>query len=225
MTGRPPYTFDEISVSFVSKAATYAGRRYRRWEVEREDFAQEIFVWLYTPANTARVNQWLDREPQRLTRIYRSLLDVAIRYGEKEKAAHCGYAPDDILWWTPAMVEATLPLALDATFDGITSAAPEDNDGGKHNKPPDEGGNLLASVVDVRQALALSPRWVREVLDHGEVLNRDNAWNSANAYPGWDDAVLHLVNQLGGSRLPVVGRRRVITNATAQHRTHAQGAS
>ena len=212
-TGRAPYSFDEISVSFVSKAATYASRRYRRWGVEREDFAQEIFVWLYTPANTARVNQWLDREPQRLTRIYRSLLDVAIRYGEKEKAAHCGYAPDDILWWTPAMVEATLPLALDATFDGITSAAPEDNDGGKHKKAPDEGGNLLASVVDVRQALALSPRWVREVLDHDD------------GYPGWDDAVLHLINQLGGSRLPVVGRRRVITNATAQHRTHAQEAS
>jgi len=210
-TTQEPYTFNEIATSFVAKAATYAGRRYRQWGVERQDFSQEILAWLYTPANIARVEKWLASTPQQTTRIYRSCVDVAVRYGEREKAARCGYDSDDILWWTPSMVEATLPLALDDTFDGILNAAPDGGGGKKHKLAPGEGGNLLTSVMDVRQAISASPKWVREVVE-----------DHSSGYSGWDDAIQHLVNQLGGSLIPKIGRRRVITNATALHQTLAQ---
>jgi hypothetical protein len=210
---REPYTFDEIALSFTRKAASYASRRYGRWGVDREDFAQEIACWLYG-SGKAKVERWLANEPQQSTRIYRSMLDVAIKYGESEKAERVGYHSDDVMWWTSAMVEAVMPLVLDSTYDFQASDG-VGSDGGKHKKlAPGEGANLLTSVLDVRRALKFCPAWVMEVLE-----------DYSSGHPAWEDAIELVVHQLGGSLLPQIGRRRVMNNATAQHVTHAQEAS
>jgi hypothetical protein len=210
---REPYTFDEIAVSFVQKAAGYASRRYKHWGVDRDDFAQEIACWLYGPGK-AKVERWLVSDPQQSTRIYRSMLDVVIKYGEREKAERVGYHSDDVTWYTAAMVEAVLPLVLDSTYDSQSSTDVGGN-GGKHKKlAPGEGANLLTSVMDVRRALKHCPTWVQEVLE-----------DYSSGHPAWEDAIELVVHQLGGSLLPQIGRRRVMNNATAQHVTHQQEAS
>jgi hypothetical protein len=207
------YTFDEVASRFTQKAASYAGRRYRAWGVERDDFSQEILMWMYG-SGKSKVERWLASAPQQTTRIYRSMLDVAIQYGEKEKAERVGYNAADIQWYTAAMVEAVLPLVLDSTYD-FQSSTDVGGNGGKHKKlAPGEGANLLTSVMDVRRALKHCPTWVQEVLE-----------DYSSGHPAWEDAIELVVHQLGGSLLPQIGRRRVMNNATAQHVTHQQEAS
>jgi hypothetical protein len=197
------YVWAEIEKAFVQKAARYCARRYRHYGVEADDVAQEMLAWLYGKGEKKVVN-WLSKTPQQTTRIYRSLLDEGLTYGEAEKAERVGYHPDDTLWYTPKMIEAVMPLVLDTTYDGLSGLAEENSGtGGKAKKPSAEGNDLMTTVVDVRRALKKCPAWVALVF-----------LQSVPDGAGWEDAVQALINVLGGEG-PSVGRRRAISNAHA----------
>lgn len=204
---RQNYTFADISAAFVRKAANYVGWRYRHYGVEADDVAQELYVWLYSESGQKKVERWLENEPQQTTRIYRTLLDRGLGYAEREKAVRVGYEVDDVTWYTPNMIEALLPLALDEDYAGglDQQKAP----GGSHGrKAPHEGADLLAMTLDVRGAAERSGLF-------GYFLDAD----SEDA--DWADNVLTLINFLGGER-PYIGRRRVMSNAQSQAITRGQ---
>lgn len=181
------YTFDDMP-GFIAKAASYVAHRYRFYGVEKDDVSQEIYVWLYGQGR-AKIERWLDTDgetPQQTTRIYRSMLDVGLKYGEKEKAAKAGYRPDDVWWYTPSSVEGLIPLVLDETYTQANGHI----------------GDLITMVVDIRKAIQEAGLWGFFA-------------DSTEEHDDWLINLQQVVDRLGGER-PAVGRRRVLTNATAQ---------
>ena len=201
------YTFPDIATRFVRKAATYTHRRYRHYGVEADDVTQELYVWLYGPGEV-KVRRWLAADPQQTTRIYRSLLDKALAYAEREKASRVGYETDDVHWYSPTLVEGLIPLALDSTFDGKPPLEGESS--GRRTASASEGGDYLAMVADVRRALDRCGEWVRLTF-----------LNCEPGAGGWDEAVRVVVNFLGGES-PYRERRRAVSNDRALAITRGQ---
>lgn len=194
------YEWNDLD-SLVFKAAGIASGRYHRYGVTFEDFTNEIYAWLYE--HRAKVRGWLNAKPQRTTRIFRSFLDVALHYGEIEKAARVGYDPEDVTWYSPSLVEGLLPLALDDEF--YPEMIQESDQGGKLStrKPPSEGDDLLVRVLDIRRAL--DKTGLRDwFMEHEPAI--DDIWTGR---------IGQLVDYLGGER-PYVGRRKPLTNSEAQ---------
>jgi len=204
-----PITFSDVIDSIVPKAAWKVGRQYDRWGFGVEDASQEMLCWAYGDG-AARIRRWLGGEPQQIARLHWALVDVGRAVGEKEKAARCGYSTDDVQWYSPSLVEGLMPLVLDETYDGIDGAG--EADGKRQKRMPNEGGDLLAYIVDIRRAIALCKDWVYETLI-----------GSAPGAAGWDEAIQEVLNRLGGET-PFVGRRRVMSNAAAQFATKEQEA-
>lgn len=190
MTEKLRYTFEQVADEFVPAAAATAARRFSRWRIEYEDVRQEIYVWLYGKGNH-KVLRWLAADEQQTTRIWRSMLDVANGYCVTERAFRAGYDPDDDYWYTPGVIEALIPLAQDETFTGQVA---EHEDGtSRPHKPMNEGGDLIAMVMDVR---------------------------AASAKVGYSTEA--IIEWLGG-RKPRIGKRRVLSNTQAQAITQEQG--
>lgn len=191
----------------ASYVAGKVSRRYVRYGITRDDVLSEINVYLYS--HVAKVRGWLYAKPSRTTRIFRQFHDVAVSYAEKEKAARVGYDPDDVAWYSPALVEALMPLALDDTFTGQVQTEDDGTKGRRGRKPANEGGDLLAMVMDVRRAL------------DGEGLEGYFQTHTADDYELWDARIAQLVDFLGGTRV-TIGRRKVLTNSAAQAITNNQ---
>lgn len=136
MTERRYYTFEDVAVAFVRKAANYLGHRYRLWGVDPDDMSQEIAVWLYGKGEP-KVRKWLANEPQQTTRIYRTMLDVGQRLAEREKAERVGYQVDDVWWYSPSTIEGLMPLVLDPTF----------------TQQNEHVGELITMVIDIRRVM------------------------------------------------------------------------
>lgn len=170
------YTFEQISSLFVRKAAGYTAHRYRLYGLEADEIAQEIYVWLYGKGK-AKVERWLENEPQQTTRIYRSMLDKALGFAEREKAAKVGYHPDDVYWYTVSSVEGLMPLVLDDTYTQENGHV----------------GELLTMVVDIRRVMTFDD------LDYFIKHDESDA--------DYRDQLQVLVNRLGGDRPYVGRRR------------------
>lgn len=203
-TAKKVYEFRDCNI-FAKRAAASVMRRYANY-IEYEVLLQEGYVWLL--ANQEKVEGWLAASPQRTTRLFHSLRDYMIALAEQEKAARCGYDPEDVAWYSATLVEGLLPLALDDTF---TPEQINESDGeGKRSKPANEGGDLLAMVLDIRRALK-GTNTILFFLD------------SVAGDPMWESRIEQLVDYLGGQR-PYTGRRRSLTNRAAQAITGQQEA-
>jgi hypothetical protein len=201
---RNVYLWSDVETAFVRRAASSVYSRYSRF-VSLEDLTQECYVWLYGKGLKS-VNRWLANDPQQTTRISRELYACAQGYAQQEKALKLGYDISDVTWYSPSLVEALLPLALDSTYDGTGQMDQEDadnNHGGKSKKDPSEGGDVLAMVMDLRRAFKALPEIELELMT-GE------AGSSS-----WESGLMAVVNYLGGEKA-LVGNRKVISNAHAQ---------
>lgn len=122
-------------------------RKYGEW-VDEDDLMQEAALWWYGPGQPY-LHEYLTNDPK-FVRIRRSIWRWCARYAEQEKASRRGYKPQDQVRYSPLEILRILPLAMDP--DGIP-------DGGGVLEGPRpkgnlaEGGDMLASLVDVRRAL------------------------------------------------------------------------
>lgn len=191
------YTLTDVEEKILVKAARQVAHRYWRYLVTVEDSLSECRAWLLEPKNSRRVKRWLESSPQQTTRIYFSLFAAAQRAAELMKAEKLGYSVDDVHWYSLATVEELLPLALNPDYDGSESQDKErdvdiNEKVARHFSNHAESGDVLAMVMDVRQAALKIGSWQPEA----------------------------IVAALGGSR-PWVGRRQVMNNATALVKTGA----
>ena len=166
-----PYTLDAIAARYVFKAAGYLHRRYRMWRIDADDVASEMRVWIYGEGRE-RVERWLENDPQQTTRIYRSLLDVGLKFCENEKAEKVGYAVSDVYWYTPNSIEKAMPLVLNPDWT---------EDGGAI-------GELATIVVDIRRVMTPA---------HYEFFTYADS-----ADPDWHGHVQDLLNRLGSLDRP-----------------------
>lgn len=137
----------------ISWVSSRIALTHGRW-VSKDDISQELWLY-YLDFGKKDLNKAIDKDDW--ARVNRLLFARAHRYAEEEKAHQCGYAFEDVAWYRPEQLYDLLPMALDASWEGLTGESGEEHvsssNGGR------EGGSLLAMVVDVRRALGSAMSW------------------------------------------------------------------
>ena len=131
--------------------------RYRNF-VEREDVVQECWSWYYSRAE--HFNQLLSEEStvQRVINEKRMAWQMkrhAERYARREKATRSGYKLTDEAFYDTVVIAQLLPHVIASVVDNTVLEQAQNliNDGQpKKQSAPAEGGNLLATLIDIKKA-------------------------------------------------------------------------
>jgi RNA polymerase sigma factor (sigma-70 family) len=132
-------------------------RRYRNW-VERDDITQECIAWAIT-RNDYITEQMSVEDPKELEhnqrRIAYQMRRAAERYVRKEKATKSGYQLMDEAYYETLMLGQLLPFVISSIVSGTVLEQAQEmiKDGQpRGSSSPAEGGNLLASLIDIKKA-------------------------------------------------------------------------
>jgi DNA-directed RNA polymerase specialized sigma24 family protein len=144
-------------------------RQYKTF-VELDDVKQELMQWSLTRAQY--ITEQLTAEPasQRKhneQRIAWQMKRVAERYARKEKAARSGYQTGDEAYYDNATLGQLLPFVLASVVDGTVLEQAQEmlRDGQpKGSSSPAEGGNLLATLLDIKRAYLLLDKEEQTIL-------------------------------------------------------------
>ena len=131
--------------------------RYRNF-VEREDVVQECWSWYYSRAE--HFNQLLSEESTVQRVINEKLMAWqmkrhAERYARREKATRSGYKLTDEAFYDTVVIAQLLPHVIASVVDNTVLEQAQNliNDGQpKKQSAPAEGGNLLATLIDIKKA-------------------------------------------------------------------------
>lgn len=173
----------EITDHWDVVEATVADVHFRYAKhVDRDDLLQEAAVWWYGPGQKYLPSYLTDAS---LTRLRRSIWRWCARFAEREKATLAGYEPSDQVRYSPRQVLDMLQLAMDP--DGLPDG------GGVHEGPAPkgnlaEGGDVLATLIDVRRALAVVPEADLHFLNLAHDLSLD-----------WERVAAHMAGGLPDS--------------------------
>ena len=131
-------------------------RRYKHW-VEREDVTQECIAWAVT-RNAYITEQMSVEDPKQLehnqSRIAWQMKRAVERYARKEKANKSGYQINDEVYYQTFTIGQLLPFIISSIIDGTVLEQMQEmiNDGQpRGSSSPAEGGNLLASLIDIKK--------------------------------------------------------------------------
>ena len=131
-------------------------RRYRAW-VERDDVHQECMAWALTRNDYITEQMSVEDANQRKhneQRIAWQMRRVAERYARKEKALKSGYQTTDEAYYESAKLGQLLPFVIASVVDGTVLEQIQQmiQDGQPKGKSsPSEGGNLLATLIDIKR--------------------------------------------------------------------------
>ena len=131
-------------------------RRYKHW-VERDDIAQECVAWAIT--RNAYITEQMSVEDVKqlehnVKRIAWQMKRSAERYARKEKANKSGYQLQDEAYYETLMLGQLLPFVIASVIDGTVLEQAQEmiKDGQpRGSSSPAEGGNLLASLIDIKK--------------------------------------------------------------------------
>ena len=131
-------------------------RRYKNW-VERDDITQECIAWAIT-RNDYITEQMSVEDPKELEhnqrRIAYQMRRAAERYVRKEKATKSGYQLMDEAYYETLMLGQLLPFVISSIVSGTVLEQAQEmiKDGlPRGSSSPAEGGNLLASLIDIKK--------------------------------------------------------------------------
>ena len=144
----------------VPSVVTIVHRRYRKY-VDRDDLTQEAYAWLMTRASYFNGLLEEENEAVRLAnqrRIGWQMKRAIERYARKEKATRSGYQTNDESFYDVVTIAQLLPYVIASVVNdtAIEQAQNLVNDG-TPRKPsaPAEGGNLLATLIDIKKSYEL----------------------------------------------------------------------
>jgi RNA polymerase sigma factor (sigma-70 family) len=131
-------------------------RRYKHW-VEREDVTQECIAWAVT--RNAYITEQMSVEDHKQlehnqSRIAWQMKRAVERYARKEKANKSGYQINDEVYYQTFTLGQLLPFVISSIIDGTVLEQMQEmiNDGQpRGSSSPSEGGNLLASLIDIKK--------------------------------------------------------------------------
>ena len=144
----------------VPSVVSLVHRRYRKY-VDRADLVQEAYAWLMT--RVVYFNGLLEEENETVRlanqrRIGWQMKRAIERYARKEKATRSGYQTNDESFYDVITIAQLLPYVIASVVNdaAIEQAQNLVNDG-TPRKPsaPAEGGNLLATLIDIKKAYEL----------------------------------------------------------------------
>ena len=131
-------------------------RRYKHW-VERDDVTQECIAWAIT-RNAYITEQMNVEDPKQLEynqrRVAWQMKRAVERYARKEKANKSGYQLNDEVYYQTFTLGQLLPFVIASIIDGTVLEQMQEmiNDGQpRGSSSPAEGGNLLASLIDIKK--------------------------------------------------------------------------
>ena len=144
----------------VPSVVSLVHRRYRKY-VDRADLTQEAYAWLMT--RVVYFNGLLEEENESMRlanqrRIGWQMKRAIERYARKEKATRSGYQTNDESFYDVITIAQLLPYVIASVVNdtAIEQAQNLVNDG-TPRKPsaPSEGGNLLATLIDIKKSYEL----------------------------------------------------------------------
>jgi len=144
----------------VPSVVSLVHRRYRKY-VDRADLTQEAYAWLMT--RVVYFNGLLEEESESIRlanqrRIGWQMKRAIERYARKEKATRSGYQTNDESFYDVITIAQLLPYVIASVVNdtAIEQAQNLVNDG-TPRKPsaPSEGGNLLATLIDIKKSYEL----------------------------------------------------------------------
>jgi RNA polymerase sigma factor (sigma-70 family) len=154
--GEPVTELHPIVYELAPSVAYAIHRRYKHW-VERDDVAQECIAWAIT-RNAYITDQMSVEDPQQLEhnqrRIAWQMKRAVERYARKEKANKSGYQINDEVYYQTFTLGQLLPFVIASVIDGTVLEQMQEmiNDGQpRGSSSPAEGGNLLASLIDIKK--------------------------------------------------------------------------
>jgi DNA-directed RNA polymerase specialized sigma24 family protein len=141
----------------TASVANVIVRRFRGY-VDKEDVIQECYSWYLS--RVSHLDALLNEENtvQRIInekRIAWQMKRSAERYARKEKAVRTGYKPGDEAFYDTVIIAQLLPHVIASVVDNTVLEQAQNliNDGQpKKQSAPAEGGNLLATLIDIKKA-------------------------------------------------------------------------
>ena len=152
MTELHPVIYD-----LVPSVANTIHRRYNK-HVEKDDIKQELMAWAMTRVEDHIIDLMEPIEERRRhneQRIAWQMKRAGERYARKEKAAKSGYQTNDEAYYESATLGQLLPFVIASVIDGTVLEQAQEmiRDGQpKGSSSPAEGGNLLATLIDVKRS-------------------------------------------------------------------------
>jgi RNA polymerase sigma factor (sigma-70 family) len=179
-----------------------AAEYHKKFEMDADDIRQVLYQWFVE--HPVKLDTWEaigEKDAKNL--IYRSLRNQALDYCQHWKAKSGGYETSDLFYYEADMVEALLPSVLRGEF-GVTAKL----NLGRPGRPsaPNEGGNLMAMMIEIDYAFWKLPKDDRKILflRHAESLDFAKIGEELNM--GSEDAVRmrhkraikKLIHKVGG---------------------------
>lgn len=152
----------EDDVEDIGATAAYIANYLRRSfpMVDRDDILQEIHMWIASHGD--KVEEFLDQGKLGENKLSKSMRHAALRYCQKEKAAHLGYETRDLYYYELSLIKNTLPLIWDDEA-WINPPSPVEEAKVKH-RAPNEGNNYATTLADVSRAVSKLPTADKEML-------------------------------------------------------------
>jgi DNA-directed RNA polymerase specialized sigma24 family protein len=171
-------------------------------DIDIEDIRQSLYQWFVEHPN--KLDAWEaigHKDAKNL--IYRSLRNQALDYCQHWKAKSGGYEASDVFYYEASMVEALLPAVLrkeHGTTAKLNLAGPSGT------SAPNEGGNLMAMMIEVDWGFWKLGNDDRKILFLRHAESLDFAQIAKELELGTDDAarmrhkraVRKLINKIGG---------------------------
>ena len=127
-------------------AAEYA-KRYTM--VERDDIAQEMWVWFVGHPN--KYNEWSALEQKDCDKVIaKSLRNASLKFCEREKAKHSGYQSSDLYYYDASVIEAFLPSIISDSYEMPSKI--QDLNSKSGSSVLSEGNNWLTLRSDIAKA-------------------------------------------------------------------------
>jgi len=185
------YVVDSVAIEY-----------HRKFEIDFEDIKQELYRWFVE--HPVKLDTWEaigEKDAKNL--IYRSLRNQALDYCQHWKAKSGGYETSDLFYYESDMVEALLPSVLRGEH-GVGGKI----DLGRPGTPsaPNEGGNLMAMMIEIDYAFWKLPNDDRKVLflrhaesmDFGDIAKELEIGSEDAARMRHKRAIKKLIHKIGG---------------------------
>ena len=133
--------------NLVQTLATEYARKYTM--VERNDIAQELWVWFVS--HPRKYKEWSElKEKDQDKLIAKSLRNAALKFCEKEKARKVGYDMSDLYYYDTSVIEVFLPSIIGDSYEIPTKI--KDLGGTIKTSEISDGNNWLSLRSDILSA-------------------------------------------------------------------------
>ena len=131
----------------VQQLASEYAKRYTM--VERDDIAQEMWVWFVAHPN--KYNEWSALDQKDCDKVIaKSLRNASLKFCEREKAKHSGYQASDLYYYDASVIETFLPSIIGNSYE-IPSKI-QDLNANSGSSVLSEGNNWLTLRADIEKA-------------------------------------------------------------------------